>query len=59
MARLSALEDGEPVADVLGVVGPRLGGDTEFGAQHGGTKLGDHFLHGVGIVAEPLAERAG
>lgn len=39
-ARLG-LHDGEPVVDVTGVIGVRLDGDAEAGAQEGGPDLGD------------------
>lgn len=33
-------------------------GDPQIGAQEGGTELGNQSLHGVGVIAETLAELA-
>ena len=40
------------------MVGVRLDGDAEAGAQERRADLGAGFLHGIGVIAEALAERA-
>jgi hypothetical protein len=45
------------MADVIGMVGPGLGGVMPRSPQRkAGSKLGHQFFHGVGIVAEALTE---
>jgi len=38
------------------VVGVRLDGDAETGAEEGGADLGAGFLEAIGVVAKALAE---
>ncbi len=54
-ARLG-LHDREPMVDVAGVVGVRLDGDAEPGAEEGSADLGAGFLEAMGVIAEALAE---
>jgi hypothetical protein len=40
------------------VIGARRVGDAKVGAQEGCAEFGDKLFHGVGVVAETLAELA-
>ena len=40
------------------MIGARRIGDAEIGAKEGCAEFGDKFLHGVGVIAETLAELA-
>ena len=53
---LVGLQDGKPGREILRVIGARLVGDAEIGAEESGSEFGDQFLHRVGLVAEALAE---
>lgn len=45
----------EPRRNIGGVVGARLGGDPEVGAEEGRTDLGDQFLGGGAGIAPALS----
>ena len=51
-------EDAEPVTDIFGMIGARLGGDTKIAAEERRAKLGNHLFHRIGIVAKAFAEGA-
>jgi hypothetical protein len=53
---LVLLEDGQPVGEVLRMVGPRRIGDRQFGAEECSAKFGDEFFEGVSLVAKAFAE---
>ena len=46
------------MVDIGGVVGARLCRDPEIGAEEGSPDLRDKLFHGVGVIAEALAELA-
>lgn len=46
------------MAEILRVVGARLVGDPQICAKERGAEFSDKLLHGIGIVAETLAELA-
>ena len=51
-------EDAKPVADIFGMIGARLGGDTKIAAEERRAKLGNHLFHRIGIIAKAFTERA-
>jgi hypothetical protein len=53
---LVGLQNGNPVVEILRMVGARLVGDAEVGAQERSPELGDKLFRGVGVIAEALAE---
>jgi hypothetical protein len=55
---LVGLQDAQPAIEILSVIRTRRVGDPQIGAQESGTELGNQFLHGVGAIAEALAELA-
>jgi hypothetical protein len=48
------LQDGQPVADVIGMADGRH--DTKAGTQEGAAKFGDQFLAGISRVAKAPGE---
>lgn len=55
---LVSLEQCQPAGEILGMIGRRLVGDMQLGAEEGRAQIGDEFLETVGVVAEMLAEFA-
>ena len=48
----------DPCREILRMIGARLVGDAEIGAQERGSEFRDQLLHRVGLVAKALAELA-
>ncbi len=55
---LVGLQDGQPGREILSVIRAGLAGDTQIGAEEGGSEFGDQLLDRIGLVAEALAELA-
>ena len=55
---LVGLHHGEPMVEILRVIGARRVGDAKIGAQERGAEFRDKLFHGVGVIAEALAELA-
>lgn len=53
-----ALQDAQPVADIVGVVGAWFSRDSKIATQERSAKLGNHFFHRIGIIAKALAKGA-
>jgi hypothetical protein len=52
---LVVLQDGQPVADIGGVVSPIFELEPKVSAQEGGAQLGHEFFAGIAVVTEALA----
>ena len=55
---LVSLQHAQPRVEILRVIGARRIGDAKIGAEERSAKFGDKLFHGVGFIAEALAELA-
>jgi hypothetical protein len=55
---LVGLHHGQPVFEILRVIGAGFIADAEIGTQECGSEFGDKFFHRIGVIAEALAELA-
>ena len=55
---LIGLQNPQPRVDVLGVILTRFRAQAEVSASEGCRQFGYQFLHGIGVIAESLAQFA-
>jgi hypothetical protein len=48
------LKDGQPVAQIRGVIVPHFRRDAQFRAKECGSEFGNQFLSGLSVIAESL-----